>query len=713
MSNKKQNKRQIVYNKISDIFRNNPTKSFNYRQISHAIGLNRKEDKNAVGDILLDMAEQKIIRQVSQGKFIANITAAYITGTIDRQSVAHKTYLVPDDGSESVFIAERSMNRALNGDKVKVMLYPLRRKKELEGEVVEIIERARERFVGIIDSKHGVTILKANNKQLPMNIIIPPDKTKGAKNGQKCIAAITYWGDKYENPIGEIVDILGDTGNNNTEMHAILAEYGLPYSYPQEIEKEANKIPETITEDEIKRRIDFRTTTTFTIDPRDAKDFDDALSIKDLGNGLWEVGVHIADVTHFVPEGGIIDQEAVKRATSVYLVDRTVPMLPEHLSNFICSLRPDEEKLTYSCIFTINDLAEVIDYKIARTVIKSDRRFTYEEAQEIIETGKGDFATEVLRLNDLAKKLREKRFASGAIAFERSEVRFEIDDTGKPVSVFFKESKDSNKLIEEFMLLANKYVAQHIGMPRNREKPKTFVYRIHDVPNPEKLSNFATFIKKFGYKIKTDGKKTSVSSSINHLLDQIEGKKEQNMIETLAIRSMAKAAYSTKNIGHYGLAMKYYTHFTSPIRRYPDMMVHRLLTKYADKVPQQTIDRTDYESLCKHSSDMEQLAAQAERASIKYKQIEFMADKIGKVYDGVISGISTWGIYVEINENKCEGMVYIRDLEDDVYVYDEKNYCIIGRRTQRKYQIGDDIRIKVIKADLIKKYLDFEIVRDK
>ncbi len=713
MSNKKQNKRQIVYNKISDIFRNNPTKSFNYRQISHAIGLNRKEDKNAVGDILLDMAEQKIIRQVSQGKFIANITAAYITGTIDRQSVAHKTYLVPDDGSESVFIAERSMNRALNGDKVKVMLYPLRRKKELEGEVVEIIERARERFVGIIDSKHGVTILKANNKQLPMNIIIPPDKTKGAKNGQKCIAAITYWGDKYENPIGEIVDILGDTGNNNTEMHAILAEYGLPYSYPQEIEKEANKIPETITEDEIKRRIDFRTTTTFTIDPRDAKDFDDALSIKDLGDGLWEVGVHIADVTHFVPEGGIIDQEAVKRATSVYLVDRTVPMLPEHLSNFICSLRPDEEKLTYSCIFTINDLAEVIDYKIARTVIKSDRRFTYEEAQEIIETGKGDFATEVLRLNDLAKKLREKRFASGAIAFERSEVRFEIDDTGKPVSVFFKESKDSNKLIEEFMLLANKYVAQHIGMPRNREKPKTFVYRIHDVPNPEKLSNFATFIKKFGYKIKTDGKKTSVSSSINHLLDQIEGKKEQNMIETLAIRSMAKAAYSTKNIGHYGLAMKYYTHFTSPIRRYPDMMVHRLLTKYADKVPQQTIDRTDYESLCKHSSDMEQLAAQAERASIKYKQIEFMADKIGKVYDGVISGISTWGIYVEINENKCEGMVYIRDLEDDVYVYDEKNYCIIGRRTQRKYQIGDDIRIKVVKADLIKKYLDFEIVRDK
>ncbi len=710
MSRKKQNKKEILYNKISEIFRNNPTKSFNYKQISHAIGLEKKEYKSLIDNALVDMCEQKILRQVAKGKFVANIKASYIVGTIDRQSVAHKTYLIPDDGSEQVFIAERSMNRALNGDRVKVMLYPLRKKKELEGEVVEIIKRAREQFVGIVDSKHGITILKANNKQLPMNIIIPPDKTKGAKNGQKCIASITYWGDKHENPIGEIIDILGDTGDNNTEMHAILAEFGLPYSYPQNLEKEANKIPEQISEEEISRRIDFRNTTTFTIDPVDAKDFDDALSLRQVEEGVWEVGVHIADVTYFVEQGSDIDKEAFKRATSVYLVDRTVPMLPEHISNFICSLRPNEEKLTYSCIFKLNNDAEVLDYKIARTVIRSDRRFTYEEAQEIIETGKGDFAMEILTLNDLAKKLRDKRFASGAIAFERSEVRFEIDEKGKPINVIFKESKDSNKLIEEFMLLANRYVAQHIGMPKNKQKPKTFVYRIHDVPNTEKLLNFATFIKKFGYKIKTEGKNTTVSASINRLLDSIEGKKEQNMIESLAIRSMAKAVYSTNNIGHYGLAMKYYTHFTSPIRRYPDMTVHRLLTRYADPKTSQTIDTTDYDSICKHSSDMEQLAAQAERASIKYKQIEFMADKIGKVYDGVISGISTWGIYVEIKENKCEGMIYICDLEDDIYVYDEKNYCIVGRRTKKKYQIGDDVRIKVVRADLVKKYLDFSMV---
>lgn len=710
MSRKKQNKKEILYNKISEIFRNNPTKSFNYRQISHAIGLEKKEYKSLIDNALVDMCEQKILRQVAKGKFVANIKASYIVGTIDRQSVAHKTYLIPDDGSEQVFIAERSMNRALNGDRVKVMLYPLRKKKELEGEVVEIIKRAREQFVGIVDSKHGITILKANNKQLPMNIIIPPDKTKGAKNGQKCIASITYWGDKHENPIGEIIDILGDTGDNNTEMHAILAEFGLPYSYPQNLEKEANKIPEQISEEDISRRIDFRDTITFTIDPVDAKDFDDALSLRQVEEGVWEVGVHIADVTYFVEQGSDIDKEAFKRATSVYLVDRTVPMLPEHISNFICSLRPNEEKLTYSCIFKLNNDAEVLDYKIARTVIRSDRRFTYEEAQEIIETGKGDFAMEILTLNDLAKKLRNKRFASGAIAFERSEVRFEIDEKGKPINVIFKESKDSNKLIEEFMLLANRYVAQHIGMPKNKQKPKTFVYRIHDVPNTEKLLNFATFIKKFGYKIKTEGKNTTVSASINRLLDSIEGKKEQNMIESLAIRSMAKAVYSTNNIGHYGLAMKYYTHFTSPIRRYPDMTVHRLLTRYADPKTSQTIDTTDYDSICKHSSDMEQLAAQAERASIKYKQIEFMADKIGKVYDGVISGISTWGIYVEIKENKCEGMIYIRDLEDDIYVYDEKNYCIVGRRTKKKYQIGDDVRIKVVRADLVKKYLDFSMV---
>ena len=708
---KKVGKRQSIINKIADFYKANPAKKYNYRQVAHAIGFSKKDDKNIVLELLDEMTEQKLLRQSSRGKYSLNVQDNYVVGVIDRQSVAHKTYLIPEGGGEQVFIAERSLSKAMNGDLVKVLLYPIRRRKELEGEVVEVLKRQQEEFVGVLDKRQGVAFLRVSSKQMSQNIIIPSDKLHGAKEEQKCIAKITYWGEKNETPIGEITDILGDTGENNAEMHAILAEFGLPYKYPDELEKEADKISMDMTEAELKNRIDFREVTTFTIDPKDAKDFDDALSVRCLGENLWEVGVHIADVTYFVGEDSPINEEAKNRATSVYLVDRTVPMLPEHLSNFICSLRPNEEKFTYSCIFTLNEKAEVLEYKIARTIIRSDRRFTYEEAQEIIEQGDGDFSKEILILNDLAKKLREKRFQSGAIAFERSEVRFEIDEKGKPIDVYFKESKDSNKLIEEFMLLANRYVAEHIGKARTGEKTRTFVYRIHDLPNPDKLTNFATFIKKFGYKIKTEGKRTSVSASINHLLDAVEGKKEQNMIETLAIRSMAKAIYSTENIGHYGLAMRYYTHFTSPIRRYPDMMVHRLLTRYisADK-KRQTIDKNDYDALCKHSSEMEQRAAQAERASIKYKQIEFMADKIGKVFEGTISGITTWGIYVEINENKCEGMVYIRDLEDDVYVYDEKNYCIIGRRTLKKYQIGDEVKIQVLKADLVKKYLDFKMV---
>lgn len=708
---KKTGKREALINKITEFFQNNSSKTYNYRQVAHAIGMGKKDDKAIVIELLDDMAEQKFLRQTSRGKFSLNVQTKYVVGTIDRQSVAHKTYLVPDDSGENIFIAERSLNKAMHGDIVKVMLFPIRKRKELEGEVIEILKRKRENFVGILEVRQGVAFLKVDVKQLPMNIIIPKGKNKGAKEGQKCIAKITFWGDKYENPIGEIVDVLGNIGENNTEMHAILAEFGLPYKYPDNLEEEANKITMKLTEEELKNRLDYRDVITFTIDPKDAKDFDDALSVRLLGENLWEVGVHIADVTYFVKENSPINEEAKERATSVYLVDRTVPMLPEHISNFICSLRPDEEKFTYSCIFKLNEKAEILDYKIARTIIKSNRRFTYEEAQEVIESGKGDYAKEILWLNDLAKKLREKRFRAGAIAFERSEVRFEIDSEGKPLNVYFKESKDSNKLIEEFMLLANRYVAEHIGKVRQGEKAKTFVYRIHDLPNPEKLTNFATFIKKFGYKIKTEGKKTAVSSSINHLLDSIEGTKEQDMIETLAIRSMAKAIYSTENIGHYGLAMPYYTHFTSPIRRYPDMMVHRLLTRYANTKKSQP-DKNDYQVLCKHSSDMEQLAAQAERASIKYKQIEFMSDKIGKVYDGTISGISTWGVYVEINENKCEGMIYIRDLDDDIYVYDDKNYCIIGRRTLKKYQIGDAVKIQVVKADLIKKYLDFKLVTE-
>ena len=528
---------------------------------------------------------------------------------------------------------------------------------------------------------------------------------KGGKDGDKAVVKITEWPDYAKNPFGQVIDILGKTGDNTTEMHAILAEYGLPYTYPQAVEEAAERIPAEITPEDYAEREDFREVTTFTIDPKDAKDFDDALSIRQLKPGLWEVGVHIADVSHYVKEGSIIDKEAVKRATSVYLVDRTIPMLPERLCNFICSLRPNEEKLAYSVIFEMNEKAEVKDYRIRHTVIKSDRRFTYEEAQQIIETGEGDYKEEILQLNKLAQILREKRLSAGAINFDRCEVKFEIDETGKPLSVYFKVSKEANKLIEEFMLLANRTVAEHIGKVPKNKKAKVFPYRIHDLPDPDKLDNLSQFIARFGYKIRTGGSKVEVSKSINRLLSDIDGKKEQNLIETVSLRAMQKARYSIYNIGHYGLAFDYYTHFTSPIRRYPDLMVHRLLTRY--QAGGRTAQADKYENLCEHSSAMEQTAASAERASIKYKQVEFMSERIGNVYDGVISGVTEWGLYVEINENKCEGMVAMRDLGNDYYEFDEKNYCLIGRRHHRKFSLGDPVKIKVARANLEKKQLDF------
>lgn len=726
-------KKKAVTQMLVNLFENNPEREFDVKELFGMVKASNHPAKMIVVDALSELVLDDYISTDGNGHYRNAVRSNVMEGTFQRKRNGRNAFL-PDDGGKSILVCERNSLHALDGDRVRVTMLARRAGHAREAEVTEILERANDTFVGQLQVERGYGFLVTESRSLATDIFIPKDKLKGGQNGDKAVVQIIEWPTDSKSPIGKVIDILGKQGENNAEMHAILAQYGLPYTYPEKVEKAAEKLSPDITPEEIARREDFRNVTTFTIDPHDAKDFDDALSIREVQKGVWEVGVHIADVSHYVKEGDIIDKEAVKRATSVYLVDRTIPMLPERLCNFICSLRPDEEKLAYSTIFHMNERAEVLDWHLAHTVIKSNRRFTYEEVQYILERNRaaseadlnlpgehpeplpegsepeGDYARELLVLNKLAKTLREKRFKNGSIGFDRSEVRFEVDEKGHPISTYVKVAKDANKLVEEFMLLANRSVAQKIAVVPKGKKPKTFVYRIHDVPDPEKMEKLSAFIARFGYKIRTDGTKTEVSKSLNRLLSDIKGKKEEEVVELVALRAMMKARYSTHNIGHYGLMFQYYTHFTSPIRRYPDTMVHRLLTRYAEGG--RSVSEKKYEELCEHASDMEQLAATAERASIKYKQVEFMGDRVGQEFDGTVSGVTEFGLYVEVDENKCEGMVPLRMLLDDYYEFDERNFCLVGRRFHKRYGLGDKVRIRVERANLERRQLDFSLIGD-
>ena len=691
---------------VQDILSKDPQQTFNYKQIAKRLNISDHSEIQMISEALKELTKKGVIKEVYQGKYKAKESRGYITGTVDMTRMGYG-FISTDDLEDDVFVSAINLRTALHGDTVKVLLYAKRKGARPEGEVVEIIERWRTSFVGTVELMPNFAFLIPDNKNMPFDLFIPASKLNGAKQGEKAVAKVIDWDPKSKNPVAEIINVLGLPGENDTEMHAILAEFELPYHFTAEVEADAEKIEAVITQNEIKARRDMRKVPTFTVDPADAKDFDDALSLKQLANGNWEAGVHIADVTYYVKPGSLVEDEARQRATSVYLVDRVVPMLPERLSNHICSLNPAEDKLTFSAIFELNDKSEVVNEWFGRTIINSDKRFSYNEAQKVIDTGEGDMKDQVQVLHRLAQQLRTKRFSAGAFSFEKVEVKFDLDEAGKPMGIKFREMGTANQLVEEFMLLANRRVAEYVGKTR---KGRTFVYRVHDKPDPEKIGNFSHFIKKFGYKLSEDDK-TPLPKAMNRILHEVVGKKEQNIIETLALRSMAKAVYSTENIGHYGLAFKYYTQFTSPIRRYPDMMVHRLLTMYLDNVNPE--GREKYDKQCDHSSKMERLAAEAERASVKYKQVEYMSDKTGTPFEGVISGVTEWGIFIEIIENQCEGMVALRDLEDDFYEYDEENYCIKGRSNGKVYTLGDKVTIEVVKADLQKKQLDYKLVSDK
>ena len=689
-----------------------PTDTVNYRQLSKRMGVNDDATRRLIPEILQELKSEKLIREPERGRYRLSYETGCVTGKVDMTAHGY-AYIVSPDSEDDVFVSQKHLREALHGDTVKVHLFARRQGSKLEGQVIEVVERARTSFVGTIGVTESFAFMMPDSRLMPYDLFIPQDKQNGAKDGQKVVARIVEWPHRAKNPIGEVLQVLGYPGENETEMHSILAEYDLPYRFEPEVEAAAEAIPVTIPEDEIRRRRDFRGIPTLTIDPADAKDYDDALSLRMLKNGNWEVGVHIADVTHYIRPGSVLDCEAVNRATSIYLVDRVVPMLPEKLSNKLCSLRADEDKLCFSAVFEITADAEVLRQWFGPTVIRSVNRLSYEEAQTIIDTGKGKMNHEIATLHRLAQSLREQRFKKGSISFERAEPKFDLDENGKPLGVYFTENTTSHQLIEEFMLLANRKVAEFCSgimqteSPPRNGKGKACVYRVHDKPNPEKLEKFSSFVTRFGYSIKTSSDR-AVALSLNSLLGKVKGKKEENMVTTLALRSMAKADYSTDNIGHYGLGFKYYTHFTSPIRRYPDMIVHRLLRYYLDEAGVKP-DKNELEALCRQSSNMERRSVEAERASIKYKQVEFMSDKVGECFDGVISGVTEWGIYVELNDNKCEGMIHIRELNDDFYIFEEENYCIKGKRRGRIFQLGEPLRIKVWRANLLKKQLDFRL----
>lgn len=710
MSNHQGNSiKQVLIQLIADIFEKTGNSPLNYRQVANKLNIIDPASKATILEILEEQTVSGIFIESSKGKYKLHEVKAFMTGKIAMTSDG-SAFLIPDDEFEKdIYIGPRKLRTALHGDKVKLHVYANSKGKRKEGEVVEILERVKMEFTGIVKLSQHYAFFIPDDRKMLHDIFIPLADLNGAKNGVKALAKIVDWPAGAKNPVGVIKSVLGRQGENNTEMNAILAEYGFPLSFPEEVEREAEAISTEITTQEIAKRKDFRDILTFTIDPFDAKDFDDAISFKKLTNGNYEVGVHIADVSHYLIPDTELDKEAFDRATSVYLVDRVIPMLPENLSNGLCSLRPKEEKLCFSAVFELDEEANIITEWFGKTVIFSDRRFAYEEVQEILDNKAGDYVDELLKLNALAYQLRDRKFKHGAISFESTEVKFKLDEYGKPIGVYVKERKDAHKLIEDFMLLANRRVAEFIAKKGKGKNKYTFVYRAHDTPKPESLANFAQFALKFGHVISTKSDRDT-AKSLNKLMADVEGTKEQNVLTQLAIRSMAKAIYTTKSSSHYGLAFDFYTHFTSPIRRYPDVMVHRLLQHYLDGGNSANADH--YEKLCAHSSQMEKKAADAERASIKYKQAEYLQDNIGQTYMGIISGVTEWGMYVEIEENKCEGMIRLRDISDDFYTLDEKNYCIIGQKKKRTYQLGDEVNIKVKRVDLTKRQIDFTLIVD-